>query len=92
MPFLLSEYHCVHANELIMSVINNPSTCRNENRKHFHSYISLHFPLISIILLFIAYAGLVKKVWVDSTTQAVVSPSELKRKVERFAPRFGGYK
>lgn len=38
----------------------------------------------------VEYANLVRKVWEDHPTS--IAPKELKSKVTRFAPRFGGYK
>lgn len=37
------------------------------------------------------YAGLVRKVWEDGSRSSI-APRELKSRITRFAPRFGGYK
>ena len=50
---------------------------------------SVFFSLNKFVML--EYANLIRKMWLSSENQSVISPVSFKNTIGRFAPRFTGY-
>ena len=48
-------------------------------------------PMMSVLLLIAAYAELIKSIWKQESGDSV-SPMAFKTQIQRFAPRFVGYR